>query len=66
MKKFLLILLIIPFIGLNAQILINTNPNAAGNSGTIVKESKVVDETKTELQTTKTEVEEVIKPTKKK
>lgn len=59
MKKILLVLLALPFIGLNAQIFINTNPNAKGNEGTIVKENKTVDQTKKELQTTKTNVEEV-------
>jgi len=59
MKKLLLVLLAFPFVGLNAQIFINTNPNASGSSSTIVKENKVVDDTKKELQTTKTEVEEV-------
>lgn len=59
MKKLLLVLLTIPFIGLNAQIFINTNPNAKGNEGTIVKESKKVDNTKKELKTTETKVEEV-------
>lgn len=59
MKKLLFILAILPLFGLNAQIFINTNPNAKGTEGTIIKETKTVDETKKELETTKTQVEDV-------
>lgn len=59
MKKLLLVLLTVSFLGLNAQIFINTNPNATGTEGTIIKESQKIDDTKKELQTTKTNVEQV-------
>ena len=59
MKKLLLLLVSVSFLSLNAQIFINTNPNSKGNSGTVVKENKTVDGEKKELNTTKTEVENV-------
>ena len=59
MRKLLLLLVSVSFLSLNAQIFINTNPNSKGNSGTVVKENKTVDKTKKELNTTKTEVENV-------
>lgn len=55
MKIIFFLLITFPALALNAQISINTNPSGKGKSRTIIKESVQVDETKKELETTKSE-----------